>query len=111
MAVTIHSGDLKHKIALKEPTVTKNDEGGQEFSYPSNTIVTFAAIKSIRRYRTSEAEATAIIGIKEFFIRWTKGREAINKNWLLVWDAKEYVIHEVDPDDKKFIRIAARTKE
>lgn len=112
MAKEIHSGDIKHRIVLKQPTTTVNNEAGRELTYPTNTIETFAAIKDVRQYRTEEGSAVTILNVKEFFIRWTEDREVVNKDWLLVYDSRNYTIHEVSNlnNEKKFIRIAARVK-
>lgn len=113
MASKIHSGDLKFRVAFKAPEETVNSEGGRELAYPDTTIETWSAIKDVRQYRTSEGEAVSLIGIKEFFIRWTEEREAIGKDWLLVYRGDEYTIHEAANlnNEKVFIRIVARKKE
>jgi len=111
VAKEIHSGDLKHRVVLKQPTEAVNNEGGTELSYPTSTIETWAAIKTGRQYRTNEASGTGIITVDEFFIRWAAARGSIAKDWLLVFNSKDYTIHEVDTSSKKFIRIVARVKD
>lgn len=105
------SGDLRHKVVFKQPTSSLNDEGGKEVSY-TEAFTTWAAVKAFNMHRTTEANATALIGALDFYVRYSADRAAITKEWLINYNSKEYVIHEIEPIDQleKFIRFTAKTK-
>jgi SPP1 family predicted phage head-tail adaptor len=106
------SGDLRHKITLKAPVTSKNDEGAIEVTYPTNNIETFAQVRRVSQSRVNEAVSNALLYTKEFIIRWSSGREAITKDWLLVYNGENYIISEIVRVNElqQWISIKASTK-
>jgi hypothetical protein len=122
MAVKINSGDLTHKVVFKQPVSSLNNRGGRVFSYglqetgggdPVNVwIMTWAAVRAFNEHRVSEVNAVALIGSLDFYIRWSAEREAIDKDWLLVYKGEDYTIHQIELIEQKtrFIRFTAKVK-
>lgn len=112
MAVKINSGDLIHKVVFKQPASSLNDQFESEVTY-SDAITTMAAVLKFNVHRTTEANATLLIGSLDFYVRYTSDRSAINKRWLINYRGKDYVIHEIEPIEQKemFIRFTAKAKE
>lgn len=110
--MVITSGELRHKVIFKEPASSLNDQFEKELTY-SDAITTVAAIKNFNQHRTTEANATLLIGALDFYIRYSSARSAISKRWLINYKAKDYVIHEIELIDQKemFIRFTAKVKE
>ena len=108
--MTIHSGELKHKIVFKKPTSSLNDEAGPEVTY-TDEITTFAAVKTFNQYRATEANVTSLIGSLDFYVRHATAREAINKDWLIVYRGGEYVIHQIErvQQESEWIRFTAKS--
>lgn len=106
------SGDLRHKIILKAPQTSKNEEGGIEITYPFPNIETFAKVAKTSEKRVNEANTTSIRYSKEFEIRYSAGRTNITKDWLLVYKDQQYIIEELNlvDESEKWIRIVASTK-
>lgn len=111
MAKNISAGDLKHNVVFKEPTSSLNDEGGQEVSHAAE-ITTRAAVFPISEHRITEANVTTLIGAKDFYVRYSVSRSAINKDWLLTYNGEDYTIHSIDniDEEKEFIRFTAKTR-
>jgi SPP1 family predicted phage head-tail adaptor len=113
MAINIKTADLRHKVILKKPgTKTKNNEGGLQYGPYTEVMVTFAAIKEISQSRVNEANATALLNSKDFFIRWSTPWEEIDKDWIISYKGEDYIIHEVENMEEKnlFFRITAKVK-
>lgn len=112
MAVKITSGDLIHKVVFKQPTSSLNDEGGSGKTF-ADAITTMAAVMRFNQYRTTEANATNLIGALDFHVRYTSDRSEINKAWLISYKGKDYVIHQIELIEQKemFIRFTAKAKE
>jgi head-tail adaptor len=109
MAKQIHSGELRHKVVFRQPTSSLNDEGGIERTY-SDQIATFAKVEKFNQHRTTEAFADVLAGALDFTIRWSSANEAINKDWLIRYQGKDWVIHLIEPLEQKtkFIRFTAK---
>jgi SPP1 family predicted phage head-tail adaptor len=112
MAVEITSGDLKHKVVFKQPASSLNDEGGKETTY-TNAILTWAKVEKFNQYRTTEGDATALVGSLDFYVRYNVERSVINKDWLISYNGKDYTIHQIEPIEQKqmFIRFTAKLSE
>jgi SPP1 family predicted phage head-tail adaptor len=112
MAKTVTSGDLKHKVVFKQPVSSLNDEQGIELSYPTDTIITWAAVRNIDVRRLTEASQTILADSKDFYVRWSSANEGITKDWLLVYKGDNYTISETEPinEEMKFIRFTAKTR-
>lgn len=112
MAVKITSGDLIHKVVFKQPTSSLNEQRESEITY-ADAITTMAAVMKFNQYRTTEANATLLIGALDFYIRHTSDREEIGKRWLIGYKGKDYVIHQIELIEQKemFIRFTAKAKE
>lgn len=112
MAVVVTSGELKHKVVFKQPTSSLNDEGGNEVSYPSNTITTWALVRNFNQNRSQDPAGASLVGALDFFIRYSQTNDTITKDWLLVYGGDEYTIHRIEPLDqqKNFILITAKVK-
>lgn len=106
----ISAGELKKPIILKSPVETVNDEGGTVITHPVDTISTFAKVQGFHEGRVSEANYSTMNYGKNFYIRYSTGRELINKDWLLRYEGENYTIHEIERmnEDKRFIRIMAK---
>lgn len=111
MTVEITSGELRHKVVFKQPASSLNDEGGRENTY-TDEITTWAKVVRFNQYRTTEAEATALIGALDFYVRYSVDRSAINKNWLISYKGQDYTIHQIEPIEQKemFLRFTAKAK-
>ena len=112
MAVTIHSGELRHQITFKEPVSSLNNQAGRELTYPTDTLTAMARVDKFNQYRATEAEVTALTGALDFYVRHSEAREAIDKEWLIVFNAKEYTIHAIEPVEQRqrFIRFTGKTR-
>lgn len=111
MAVKITSGDLIHKVVFKQPTSSLNTEFEKELTY-ADAITTMAAVMKFNQYRTTEANASLLIGALDFYVRYTTANSAIGKEWLINYRSQDYVVHEIEMIDQKqmFIRFTAKTK-
>jgi 6-phosphogluconate dehydrogenase len=112
MAVKVTSGDLIHKVIFKQPTSSLNEQFEKEITY-TDAITTRAAVLRFNQYRTTEANATLLMGARDFYIRHSIERESIDKRWLIHYRGKDWVIHEIEPIEEKemFIRFTAKAKE
>jgi SPP1 family predicted phage head-tail adaptor len=110
MAVSITSGDLRHKVVFKQPSSLKNDEGGKEITH-ADAITTWARVEKFNQYRKTETNATTLTGALDFYIRYSTDRQAITKDWLIRYNGKDYTIHKIEPIDQKerFIRFTAKS--
>lgn len=112
MAVEITSGDLKHKVVFKQPASSLNNEGGRVTTY-TDAITTWAKVEKFNQYRTTEGDATALIGALDFYVRYSAERSAISKKWLIEYQGKDYTIHQIELMWQKqmFIRFTAKLSE
>jgi SPP1 family predicted phage head-tail adaptor len=111
MAVKVHTGELTKKVVFKQPTVTRNTEGGKEITW-ADAMETFAKVSEISQSRINEATAPVLLHSKDFYIRWASSRDAINKDWLLNYKGQDYTIHQIEHLDEKekYIRFTAKVK-
>jgi SPP1 family predicted phage head-tail adaptor len=110
MAVNVFSGELRHKVVFKQPVSSLNNEGGEEVDY-SDAITTFARVDKFNQFRTTEAMADKLSGSLDFTIRHSIDREAIGKDWLILYRGNNYVIHQIEhlEQKQKFIRFTAKS--
>ena len=108
----IGAGAFTKSIVLKAPTTTRNSEGGRELTFPTNTIQTWARVDEINSQRVMEAGATALIGTKIFYFRYAERMLNVTKDWILVYNGKNYTISNIEQVDEKekFIKITAKAK-
>lgn len=108
---TIPAGLINKAVIFKQPTITTNNEGGQEVEY-STGIETRAHVERFNQYRATEANVTALIGALDFYIRYREAAEAINKDWLIEFKGVDYVIHVIELLDyeDRFYRFTAKSK-
>lgn len=111
MAVTINSGDLKHKVVFKQPVSSLNDEGGEEKTF-SSQITTWAKVEAFKQNRLVDADVTVLAGALDFYIRSSIAARAVNKDWLIEYKAEDYTIHQVEDIEQKenFIRFTAKVR-
>lgn len=105
------AGRLQHQVTFKAPVVAQNEEGGPEVSYPVETFIAWAQVVRVNQFRALEANATALIDSDRFTIRWSLDRERIKKDWQMLHEGREYVIHSIEVEKGKEIRILAKAKE
>lgn len=112
MAVKIHSGMFNKRVVFKQPIETKNNEGGREIAYPTSTITTWAYVKPINQVRALEADSTALIGSMKVGVRYRANTAVITKDWLLVIDGVEHVLHSHERVnyEKDVIEFIAKSK-
>jgi SPP1 family predicted phage head-tail adaptor len=91
MAINVNAGDFKKKVVFKQPTVTKNSEGGIEKGYTVQ-ITTWAAERKIDQRRVLEAGAQSLVDTRLLYIRYAASRSVIAKDWLIEIDGADYVI-------------------
>jgi SPP1 family predicted phage head-tail adaptor len=108
---TIPAGLINKPVIFKQPTITQNNEGGQEVEY-STGLETRAHVTKFNQFRGTEANVTALIGARDFYIRYRAAADAVNKDWLIEYKGEDYVIHEIEPLDQeeRFIRFTAKSK-
>lgn len=104
------TGDYNRKVIFKEPAFSQNDEGGEETTYPTETLGTWANIKRTNQVRALEAGATALINSDVLKIRLAADRLLINENWIVVYDGKEHLIHSIDASSKVEIVFIVKAK-
>lgn len=104
------SGDYNRKVIFKAPTTIKNDEGGEEVTYPDNTVETWAKIKRTNQVRALEANSTALINSDIVTIRYTEGRLAIEEDWLVSYNGVDHVIQSINPESKTEIVFIVKGK-
>lgn len=109
MAVKITAGDIIHPVVFKQPTSSLNDQYEEEKTY-ADQITTMAAVRRFNHHRTTEANATVLIGALDFYIRHSTAREAIAKDWLISYRGDNYTIHEIDQKEM-FIRFTAKRRD
>lgn len=110
--LVIAAGELTKKVVFKQPTSSLNNQKEKIITY-SDSITTFAKVDRFNQYRTTEAEASTLIGALDFYVRYSVERSAINKNWLITYSGKDYTIHKIELIEQKqmFIRFTAKAKE
>lgn len=107
----ITSGDLRHKVVFKQPASSLNDQKEKIITY-SNAITTWAKVERFNQYRTTEAEAAALIGSLDFYVRYSVERSAISKEWLINYRSQDYTIHQIELVEQResFLRFTAKVK-
>lgn len=112
MALKINSGDLRHSIVLKYSIKGQNNQGGKTLLEWIVGIKTSAAIYPVSNSRINEANASAMLDSKDFYIRWAEERKQIDKNWVIEYDSKVWQINSVENINEKqrFIRLNAKVK-
>jgi head-tail adaptor len=105
----IKSGDLVHKVTIKRPVSSLNNEGGRQLTYET-AFETFAAVRNPSMYRATDAAGTTLVGTKDFYIRYSAERSLIGKEWLINYETKDYIVHEVENIDQRkwYIKFKAR---
>jgi hypothetical protein len=108
---TIPAGLINKPVIFKSPTITVNNEGGQEVEYETG-LETRAHVERFNQYRGTEANVTALIGALDFTIRYREAAEVIDKDWLIEYKGNDYVIHNIEPLDQeqRFLRFTAKSK-
>jgi SPP1 family predicted phage head-tail adaptor len=111
MAVKLNTGDLKHRVVFKQPTSSLNDELGEERTY-ATAFTVWAAVRNFNQFRTTEANATELIGSLDFYVRYSSQVENVTKDWLLEYKAEDYTIHEIENVDQEnvFFRFTAKVR-
>ena len=104
------SGDYNRKVIFKSPTITQNDEGGEETTYEEE-ITTWAKVKRTNQFRALEAGSAALIDSDTLTIRNSNDRASINKDWLVNYDGKDHVIHSINSENKREIVFIVKAKD
>lgn len=93
--------ELNHVVTLRQPLVTVNDEGGKETFYIDRDQA-FAKVRPVSQFRTFD-DRVVMITTKEVTVRYSPARRAIDKNWRIVHEGQEHVIHDMRNEDNKFL--------
>jgi SPP1 family predicted phage head-tail adaptor len=107
MAIT---GEYNRRVIFKEPTITVNDEAGQEVSY-ATAFTTWGKIKRTNQFRALEANVTTLIDSDTLTVRYAANRLEVDKDWLVNYDGKDHVIHSINSESKKEVVFIVKAKE
>lgn len=105
--MVISAGDMKYSVGFKEPTTTKNNEGGKGITY-ATSFTARAAIERDKQFRTQEAGATVLLNTDVVTIRYATERKDIRMDWLLNYGGVDHNIHAVDYSEVGWIKIQAK---
>jgi SPP1 family predicted phage head-tail adaptor len=112
MAVEVTSGELRHKVVFKQPASSLNSQKERVTTY-TDAISTWAKVEKFNQYRTTEANASTLIGALDFYVRYSVERSGITKDWLIGYNGKDYTIHQIELIEQKenFLRFTAKVRE
>lgn len=109
MAVTITIGKLDKRLLFKQPLTATNEEGGIETTF-TDAFTTWAFVREVKEFRKSDATGTSLESTKEFYIRYCERNKSISKDWQVVYNSKQYTLHEVSNVDEDHNYIKLTTK-
>lgn len=93
--------EMNQFVTLREPLIMMNDEGGKEIYYQDREQA-YAKVRPVSQFRTFD-DRVVMITTKEVTVRYSPQRRTIDKNWRIVHEGKEHVIHEMRIEDNKFL--------
>jgi head-tail adaptor len=110
--MAISAGDLKRSVTLRQPTATRNAEGGKEITYTDAATVRAKIQKSNLKSdagRTGEI-APALLNTDIITMRYAAGRVP-TKDWLVMYDGDEHVIHSIEViGEREFIKLIVKAR-
>jgi SPP1 family predicted phage head-tail adaptor len=116
MATKVTIGKLDKKVILRAPLTTKNDEGGVQTTYPSDTLTLFAFVRD-SQYQTGQGRAEegnkpVMVNTKDIYVRYAQSRANIDQSWQVEYEGKVYTIQSVSRVEQgwEFLKIVARGK-
>lgn len=76
--------DMRHRVFLQEPTITRNERGAEILTYSSsNEIAVSANIRGLAgQERTADGEVVVATAIHAVVIRY---RSDVTAKWRIVW--------------------------
>lgn len=86
-------GRMDHRIALREPTMTRGSDGSPSRSF-TNARFVWAEVLDIKSDEPVGTDGQRTILTKRFRIRYQKDL-AIDTTWQIVWNSKTYHIHSI----------------
>lgn len=105
-------GQMNKRITLAVPVTVKNDSYGLDTTYEDKVTV-WAFARKLSGFRSVQANMAGLEITHEFFIRSSVITEAIDKNWLLRYDSKRYVIQDIEKmsERRELIKVVAAERE
>lgn len=102
------AGELKRKVVLKQPTESRNTEGGKETTYTSLPQVRAKIERT--NLRLMEV-APVLLNTDTVTIRYSDAVKDVNINWLVNYDSKDHVIHQrnyLGLEEKEWIELIVK---
>jgi head-tail adaptor len=112
MAVKIDAGELRRVVTLRQPTNTRNAEGGKEITYTDAVTARAKIEKSNLKsdaFRTGSI-APALLNTDIITMRYATDRAAITKDWLVNYDSADHVVHSIEViGEREFIKLIVKS--
>jgi head-tail adaptor len=112
--MVVDAGDLRRSVTLREPTITRNSEGGKEITYTDALTARAKIEKSNLKsdaFRTGSI-APALLNTDIITMRYATARAAITKDWMVNYDGGDHVIHSIEViGEKEFIKLIVKALE
>lgn len=108
----VQIGMMDKRIILYSPVTTSNEGYGLDVSYNEAGKV-WSFVKKKSGFRSQEADIDGTEEAKEFYTRFSALTNSIDKNWLIRYDEKKFIIRDIQKisEGQVMIKITASQRE